>query len=315
MTIEKTFRETPFNGYNRDDVNTYIRKKDEEFKAVEAELNTKYDTIKEENERLHSLAESLNVRVEEQARENLELSEEVMRLRNSELEQNSCICEKTAVIEELQKKNKQLEELYSNLKGDAEHREEILRNQENRLSDLSDKNKEFEASLQDYIRNANKLKEEAEAGLAINNKIAELNEVISAKDEKIKELEENWEKCKKDYLLYREIKNRIEKITDEAKKQADTIISEAHTQRMQILSETEKEANEIVEKAKYGTAEIRTMLANLKKAVFDINTKIEFAEMSIDSDKHTRKSSEGNTPENKTTRDELVRLLGLNLDK
>ena len=36
MAIEKTFRETPFNGYNRDDVNAFVRKRDEEFKETEA---------------------------------------------------------------------------------------------------------------------------------------------------------------------------------------------------------------------------------------------------------------------------------------
>lgn len=316
MAIEKTFRETPFNGYNRDDVNAFVRKRDEEFKETEAELKSRCDELSEENSELNELVSSLNKQIEEKIHENFELTEEIMRLKNAELEQNNCICEKVAVIEELQKKNRELEELYNSLKGNAEHQENILKQQETKLSDLSDKNKEFEANLQSYIQNANKLREEAEAGLAINSKITELQKVIDEKDAKIKTLEASWEQCKKDYLLYQEVKNSVSKITDEAKRQADSIISEANNKRERILSEASDEANGIVAKAKVGTDEIKSMLGNLKKAVLDINTKIEFAEMSIDLDKYVESLKKEETPEEKeSAHDELVRLLGLNLKK
>ncbi len=315
MAIEKMFRETPFNGYNRDDVNAYVRRQDEEFKELESDLRRQFDETNEENIKLNELVGSLNRQIEEKIQENLELTEEILRLRNSELEQTNCICEKTAVIDELQKKNKELEELYNSLKGNAEHQESILKQQETKLSDLSDKNKEFEANLQSYIQNANKLREEAEAGLAINSKIADLNKIIEEKDNKIKALEANWEQCKKDYLLYQEVKNSVSKITDEAKRQADSIVVAANEKREKILAEANNEANGIVEKAKVGTVEIKEMLTNLKKAVLDINTKIEYAEMSMELDQYVDKLKEEPAPEVKeSAHDELVRLLGLNLN-
>ncbi len=315
MAIEKMFRETPFNGYNRADVNAYVRRQDEEFKELESDLRRQFDETNEENIKLNELVGSLNRQIEEKIQENLELTEEILRLRNSELEQTNCICEKTAVIDELQKKNKELEELYNSLKGNAEHQESILKQQETKLSDLSDKNKEFEANLQSYIQNANKLREEAEAGLAINSKIADLNKIIEEKDNKIKALEANWEQCKKDYLLYQEVKNSVSKITDEAKRQADSIVVAANEKREKILEEANNEANGIVEKAKVGTVEIKEMLTNLKKAVLDINTKIEYAEMSMELDQYVDKLKEEPAPEVKeSAHDELVRLLGLNLN-
>ena len=315
MAMEKMFRETPFNGYNRDDVNAYVRKQDEEFKALESDLKRQFEDTQEENYKLKELVDTLNKKLEAQMQENLELSEEIMSLKNAELEKNNCICEKTAALDELQRRNQELSELYNKLKGNAEHQETLIKQQETKLTDLSDKNKEFEANLQNYIQNANKLREEAEAGLAINAKIAELNKIIEDKDNKIKALEANWNQCKKDYLLYQEVKNSVGKITDEAKKQAEAILSSANEKREKILSDADIEAKNIVEKAKGGTAEIKEMLANLKNAVLEINTKIEYAQMSMDIDQYVEKLKEEPTPEAKeSAHDELVRLLGLNLN-
>lgn len=311
--MEKMFRETPFNGYNRDDVNAYVRKKDEEYKELEASMKKQKSEYDEENRKLNELVGSLNQMLEDKIKENLDLSEEVMRLKNSELEQNNCICEKIAVIDELQKKNRDLEELYNSLKGNAEHQETLLKQQETKLTDLSDKNRQFEENLQSYIQNANKLREEAEAGLAINSKIEELNKVIEEKDNKIKSLEANWEQCKKDYMLYQEVKSSVEKINSEAKKQADTIIANANARRERIIEEANSAAENIVKKAQGGTAEIKEMLANLKKAVSEINGKIEYAEMSMDLDRYVENLK--NEPKEKqgSAHDELVRLLGINL--
>ncbi len=316
MAMEKMFRETPFNGYNRDDVNAYVRRQDEEFKALEADLKRQYEDTREENSKLKEIVDTLNKKLEEKMQENLELSESIMTLKNAELEKNNCICEKTAALDELSKRNQELSELYNKLKGNAEHQETLIKQQETKLTDLSDKNKEFEANLQSYIQNANKLREEAEAGLAINAKITELNKIIEEKDNKIKALEANWNQCKKDYLLYQEVKNSVGKITDEAKKQAESIINAANEKREKIISEANGEAEGIVEKAKGNTAEIKEMLANLKNAVLDINTKIEYAEMSMELDQYVEKLKEEQpTPEAKeSAHDELVRLLGLNLN-
>ena len=59
----------------------------------------------------------------------------------------------------------------------------------------------------------------------------------------------------------------------------------------------------------------KEMLTNLKKAVLDINTKIEYAEMSMELDQYVDKLKEEPAPEVKeSAHDELVRLLGLNLN-
>lgn len=312
MTIEKLFRETPFNGYNRDDVNAYLKKQDENFKEIEASLRKQAEENDEENKKLSDLVDSLNKQIEEKIQENLELTEEVMRLKNAELEQSNCICEKIAVIDELQAKNRELTELYDSLKGNAEHQENLLKQQETKLTSLSDKNKEFEENLQSYIRNANKLREEAEAGLAINAKVEELSKIIEEKDNKIKSLEASWEQCKKDYVLYQGVKNSVGKITDEAKKQAENIIGAANEKRESIIAEAHVSAAEIVEKAKNETVEIKDMLTNLKKAVLEINTKIEYAEMSMELDRYVDKLKD-EAAEKDSAHDELVRLLGLNL--
>ena len=57
------------------------------------------------------------------------------------------------------------------------------------------------------------------------------------------------------------------------------------------------------------------MLVNLKKAVLEINTKIEYAEMSIELDNYVEKLKKEQSAEEKdSAHSELVRLLGLNLN-
>lgn len=309
MAIDRLFRETPFNGYNRDDVNAYIKKADEQAKYAENDLKKQYDEVAAEVAKLNELVNSLNKLIETKNKENLELTDEIMRLKNRELEQKSCICEKTAVIDELTKKNSELTGLYENLRGSSEKQEEKLKQQENKLTDLSSKNREFEENLQSCIQNSNRLREEAEAGLGTNAKIAELKAVIAEKDAKIQALEANWGQCKKDYLVYQEVKGSVDRITQEAKRQADATVASANAKRESILREAAEAAEKLVEKAKYGTTDIKKMLDNLKNAVAEINTKIDYAKMSMDLDSYVeglRKSPDKDSPQ-----DELVRLLGL----
>ena len=83
MAKEKIFRETPFNGYNRDDVMAYIAeidKKNTELRAADVQeknsLAADLEAKTQEVEKLNGVIDSLNFAVEEKAAAYDELAKE-----------------------------------------------------------------------------------------------------------------------------------------------------------------------------------------------------------------------------------------------
>ena len=216
MSTQKLFRETAFNGYNRDDVREYIKKQDERIRELEtaaadseAIRQSEQADAQAEIEKLNNIIASLNEVIDEKNKENLELTEQVMQLKNALLEQTTALQEKVTAIDSLRNELAEITELYNNLKNDSSKQSEQLAAQSEKLSALDNKNKRVEDDLKTYIERSEKLKQEAESDLLAGSKFRELEATIAQKDERIKFLESNWNMHKNDYNVYTEVKNNV----------------------------------------------------------------------------------------------------------
>ena len=247
MSTQKLFRETAFNGYNRDDVREYIKKQDERIRELETSLAdseairaSEQQEAQAEIEKLNGIIESLNGVLDEKNKENLELTEQVMQLKNALLEQANALQEKVNAIELLRKELDDVNAMYSELRANSDKQSEKIAEQSERLSALDDKNKQVEDDLRTYIERSEKLKNEAEGDLLAGSKLRELEATIAQKDERIKFLEDNWNQHKADYNVYTEVKNNVENILSGANKKADETLKNASMKPNKCLTLLQK---------------------------------------------------------------------------
>lgn len=259
MAVEKLFRETPFNGYNRDDVKEYIKNSDIKLKQFEEEcrencvlLEDQLSSLKSMNEELNIKVSSLNSELSEKREEILRLSSELEKFKNNELEQLNIINRKNSEVEELKKRLEELEKKFADIESASVPSPD-----------------DFENSIRQYLVRATKLKEEVEAGCGFISK-EELYKELSEKDAKIKSLEDQLEQEKKERLSCEDIKNNVEKIKDDAKSEAAKIISDAAGEASRLRLETAQYCEKLISDAKESERSIRGRIDALKASVASI---------------------------------------------
>ncbi len=276
MATEKLFRETPFNGYNREDVKAYLKDLDIQKKEFEercredcVRLEEQLESQKAEIEKLNGMLTELNERMTAKTDENLRLSSELLSLKNRELEQANIITEKT---EELLTLQKQLEQ--ANLKIQAAEKKEKPSESVGTV---------FEENIRRCIEKANRLKREVEQGYLRTSSEDEYKRKLEEKDKTIRDMEGRWEQCKKDYAVYLDVRNNAEQIKNDARSKAEQIIAEAKKQADEIILAAKQTSDRIIAEAKENEESIRARVDSLKASVESIINTIQFMDPS-DSD-------------------------------
>ncbi len=208
-------------------------------------------------------------------KENLELTEQVMQLKNALLEQANALQEKVNAIELLRKELDDVNAMYSELRANSDKQSEKIAEQSERLSALDDKNKQVEDDLRTYIERSEKLKNEAEGDLLAGSKLRELEATIAQKDERIKFLEDNWNQHKADYNVYTEVKNNVENILSGANKKADETLKNASMKAKQMLDSASEEREKTV-------LDLKKKLSDLKLAIQNIETSVDLTVSELD---------------------------------
>jgi chromosome segregation ATPase len=335
----KLFRETPFNGYNREDVVNYITKQDQEARELEESYKrdlsvsaAELSSAKAEIEKLKSIIDTLNRTIEEKTESYNELNEEHNQLKNRLLEQSAALTEKSESAEKLQEKFENLSNRYDDLN-------KKVNNQEKLISELKTQNEEQSNSLREYIEKVCLLQAASDNDSTMKTKMAEYQRLLAEKDEKIKSLENNWDQCKRDYAVYIDVRNNVDKILNQAKAQADEIIRNADMKAGEIINEGKREketitgkineelnsilinatkesdriiknakehAENIINSAKLSTAETKEKLMQLKNSVSSIITGIDYAIINIDLDHKLTSSSDQKKKSDSKTTDEIM---------
>ena len=335
----KLFRETPFNGYNREDVVNYITKQDQETRELEenyrheiSSSTVELTATKEEIAKLKSIIDSLNRTISEKTESYDELYEEHNQLKNKFLEQSTTLTDKSELVEKLQEKFEGLSSRYDDLYNK-------INDQANLISELRTQNEEQDNSLREYIEKVCNLQAASDNESATRIQITEYQRLIAEKDEKIKALENNWDNCKKDYTIYIDVRNNVDKILNQARLQADEIIKNANTEADEIiksgncekdvitgkineelnnlLTEATKESSRIIKSAKeqaedimtsakMSTAETKEKLLQLKNSVNSIITGIDYAVININLDDKLCFNSDQKIKEEPKTTDEIM---------
>lgn len=201
MATERILRETPFNGYNRDDVKAYIRKQDDKIKDLENSITLMGEekeeselSLKKEIERLNEEIRALNDTLSQRADENFTLSEQIMKQKDTVIDQVAAIQQKTSDLDTLRAENEAL-------KKDIDRQVESI----------------------------------------IKGKISEYESQIKAKDERIKFFEGIWDQAKKDYAVYTDVRKNVDEIMADAKSKAEEIISAANEEANAIRNKASED--------------------------------------------------------------------------
>ncbi|MDF2685221.1 MAG: hypothetical protein K0S55_402 [Clostridia bacterium] len=339
MQNTKLFRETPFNGYNREDVVNYITKQDQETRELEENYKrevsastTELAASKNEIEKLKSIIDTLNSTIEEKIESYNELNEEYNQLKNKLLEQSAVLTDKSEMADKLQDKFENLSNRYDDLN-------KKVNNQEKLISELKEQNEEQNNSIREYIEKVCILQAASDNDSTMKTRIAEYQRLLAEKDEKIKSLENNWDQCKKDYAVYIDVRNNVDKILNQAKAQADEIIKNANLESNDIIEAGKREkeaitskineelnsllinatkesgriiknakeqAENIITSARISTAETKEKLLQLKNSVNSIITGIDYAVINIDLDNKLNFNTEQKKKIDPKTTDEIM---------
>ena len=249
MAKEKLFRETPFNGYNRDDVMEYIaeadRKHTEERAADIQEKNALAAEVEEktkEIEKLNGVIDSLNFAIDEKTKAYDELSAEFDAFKEKHAPADG------PTPEELTARNNEMAEKIEHLTA--------------KLADAEKKVSEQEDQIRGYIETVCELQSAQQSSVDVRVKLGEAEKTIAEKDEKISFLQQGWEQYKRNYGKYLEIADSADRIVADAREEAAKILAAAEDSAAATKAAAQKEKETIIDNI---NGEIQLLIANAVK--------------------------------------------------
>ena len=229
MKKETLFKETPFNGYKRDDVINYITELDTQLRDAEQiyekhikESSAELNKVKFEFENLNRELTELKRVLDEKQEYINELNEQNKNLTKS-LEESREMAETlysglSKQMNDAAEYSKKLEDKDTEYKKLEEYAKEIL----NQNNDLKSKNEEYKNSVNGYII-----------------KISEQDALI----EELRKKDAEYSKYIEEYL---EIKNNIDSVLDDVIKKAEEIKQNANREAVKIIEDAKKERSRIL---------------------------------------------------------------------
>ncbi len=250
MAKEKIFRETPFNGYNRDDVMAYIAeidKKNTELRAADIQeknsLAADLEAKVQEVEKLNGVIDSLNFAVEEKTAAYDELS--------AEFEAYKAEMEKKSNLPDPETIKAEKEELASKLAAVTEELAEARRTVYAQ-----------EEQIRTQLETICTLQATQDTSSLVRTRLDEAEKAIAQKDEKINFLQQGWEQYKKNYGKYLEVADSAEKIVADAHTEAGQILASAEESAAKTKAAALKEKQEILDNI---NGEIQMLISNAVK--------------------------------------------------
>ncbi len=250
MAKEKIFRETPFNGYNRDDVMAYIAeidKKNTELRAADIQeknsLAADLEAKTQEVEKLNGVIDSLNFAVEEKTAAYDELAKEFEAYK-AETENKASL----PAPETVEAEKKEYEAKIAALTAELEAAKAKISEQEEQI--------------RSQIENICTLQATQDTSSLVRTKLDEAEKAIAEKDEKINFLQQGWEQYKKNYGRYLEIADSAEKIVADAHTEAGKILASAEENAAKTKAAALKEKQEILDNI---NGEIQMLISNAVK--------------------------------------------------
>ncbi len=250
MAKEKIFRETPFNGYNRDDVMAYIAeidKKNTELRAADIQeknsLAADLEAKTQEVEKLNGVIDSLNFAVEEKTAAYDELAKEFEAYK-TENENKVGL----PAPEAIEAEKKEYEAKIAALTAELEAAKAKISDQEDQI--------------RSQIENICALQATQDTSSLVRARLDEAEKAIAQKDEKINFLQQGWEQYKKNYGKYLEIADSAEKIVADAHTEAGQILASAEESAAKTKAAALKEKQEILDNI---NGEIQMLISNAVK--------------------------------------------------
>lgn len=285
MAKEKLFRETPFNGYNRDDVADYIAEMDKR------NSQERQDDLEE--------IENLRASLEEKDAE-IEKLNEVIRSLNFTLDEKNREMEAVTANAETEAPEPETEE--PEVPAAEEPVEKLIPvaspEQEAKIADLTAKLSEAKAVIADqeqqireYIEKVCLLEAADHNDAEIQKKLSEAEAALEEKDRKIEFLRQGWEQYKKNYGKYMEVSDSADSILADAQKEAAKILEDARDSANLIKNSASKEKESIIEDI---NGEVQLLIANAIKESGRILSNAEEKAKSIrtDAESSTAKAKE-----------------------
>jgi chromosome segregation ATPase len=250
MAKEKIFRETPFNGYNRDDVMAYIAeidKKNTELRAADVQeknsLAADLEAKTQEVEKLNGVIDSLNFAVEEKTAAYDELAKEFEAYK-AENESKAALPDPEVVAAE----KKEYEDKIAVLTAELEAAKAKISEQDDQI--------------RSQIENICTLQATQDTSTAVRARLEDAEKSIAERDEKINFLQQGWEQYKKNYGKYMELAESAEKIINDAHSEAGKILASAEDSAAKTKAAALKEKQEILDNI---NGEIQMLISNAVK--------------------------------------------------